>query len=144
MGALRIKRLAATDTAELVAAAHLFDSPPLEEAARGYLRDERCVFLLAYDGPDVAGFVRGTLLPQIEMPQPQLFLYEIDVAPAFQRRGIAKALVGALAAIARKAGCNEMFVFTNRSNDAAMRLYATTGGVTEADDEQMFVYKFDG
>jgi ribosomal protein S18 acetylase RimI-like enzyme len=144
MGALRIKRLAPADTAELVAAAELFDSPPVEEAARRYLADERCVFLLAYDGPDIAGFIRGTLLPQIETARHQMFLYEIDVAPPFQRRGIAKALVNALAAIARVAGCNEMFVFTNRSNEAAMRLYATTGGVTEADDEQMFVYGFDG
>jgi ribosomal protein S18 acetylase RimI-like enzyme len=144
MGVLRLKRLAPADTAELVAAAELFDSPPVEEAARRYLSDDRCVLLLAYDGPDVAGYIRGTLLPQIETARQQLFLYEIAVAPPFQRRGIAKALINALAAIAREAGCNEMFVFTNRSNPAAMRLYATTGGVIEADDEQMFVYNFDG
>jgi aminoglycoside 3-N-acetyltransferase I len=144
MGDLRIQRLAPADTAELVAAAELFDSSPVEAAARRYLADEDCVFLLAYDGPDVAGFVRGTLLPQIETARRQMFLYEIDVAPAFQRRGIATALVNALATVAKEAGCNEMFVFTNRSNYAAMRLYETTGGVTEADDEQMFVYSFNG
>ena len=140
---VRIKRLTPADTAELLAAATLFDSPPVEEAARRYLADDHSVFLLAYQGPDAAGFVRGTLLPQIETTRPQLFLYEIDVAAAYRRRGIARALVKALGAIAQEAGCNEMFVFTNRSNDAGMRLYATTGGVTEADDEQMFVYNFD-
>ena len=35
-----------------------------------------------------------------------------------------------------------MFVFTNRSNVPAMRLYESTGGRIEADDEQMFTWTF--
>ena len=71
-----------------------------------------------------------------------MFLYEIGVEPEYQRRGIGTALIRALERICRDEGFAEMFVFTNRSNTAAMRLYASTGGHTEADDEQMFVWTY--
>jgi ribosomal protein S18 acetylase RimI-like enzyme len=71
-----------------------------------------------------------------------VFLYEIAVAPEYQRRGVATALIQGLERICRDEGMAEMFVFTNRSNTAAMRLYASTGGHTEADDEQMFVWTY--
>ncbi|HYM96024.1 MAG TPA: GNAT family N-acetyltransferase [Candidatus Sulfotelmatobacter sp.] len=71
-----------------------------------------------------------------------MFLYEIGVDERFQRQGIGRALIEAIAELARADGCEEMFVFTNRSNAAAMRLYESTGWVIEAEDEQMFVYRF--
>ena len=71
-----------------------------------------------------------------------MFLYEIDVAPEYQRQGVGTALIRVLERICRDEGFAEMFVFTNRSNTAAMRLYASTGAHTEADDEQMFVWTY--
>jgi len=69
-------------------------------------------------------------------------LYEIAVAPEFHRRGIGTALIRGLERICREQGFAEMFVFTNRSNAAAMRLYGSTGAHTEAADEQMFVWTY--
>jgi ribosomal protein S18 acetylase RimI-like enzyme len=71
-----------------------------------------------------------------------MLLYEIGVAPEYQRRGIGTALIRALERICRDRGFAEMFVFTNRSNTAAMRLYTSTGAHAEADDEQMLVWTY--
>jgi ribosomal protein S18 acetylase RimI-like enzyme len=127
----------------VLAAADLFDHPPDEQATRAYLADDRNYLLLAYlDDGTAVGFVRGTALGRLEGPEQQMFLYEIGVAPEYQRRGIGTALIQALERICRERGFGEMFVFTNRSNTAAMRLYASTGGHTESDDEQMFVWTY--
>jgi ribosomal protein S18 acetylase RimI-like enzyme len=138
--AMHVERLAAVDTGKLVAASRLFDEPIDEVAAARYLSAPENALLVAYVGDEPAGFVRGTILHQLSTTRRQMFLYEIGVDDRFQRQGIGRALIQAMAGLARQEDCAEMFVFTNRSNSAAMRLYETTGGITEADDEQMFVY----
>ena len=102
------------------------------------------MLILAYVREKPAGFVRGTILHQLKSARGQMFLYEIGVDDRLQRQGIGRALIEAIAELARAEGCEEMFVFTNRSNVAAMNLYQSTGGAVEAGDEQMFVYYFDG
>ena len=140
---MRVKRMKPGDEQRILAAAHLFDHQPDEQATRAYLADDRNYLLLAYlDDGSAAGFVRGTALRRLEGPERQMFLYEIGVDPPYQRRSIGTALIRALERICREQGFGEMFVFTNRSNTAAMRLYASTGGHTESDDEQMFVWTF--
>jgi ribosomal protein S18 acetylase RimI-like enzyme len=141
--AMRVQRVSQGDEHLVVEAGHLFDRPPDEQALRAYLADERNYLLLAYlDDGTVAGFVRGTELGRLDGPERQMFLYEIDVAPEHQRRGVGTALIRALERICQDEGFAEMFVFTNRSNTAAMGLYASTGAHTESDDEQMFVWTY--
>lgn len=140
---MRVEWMRPGNEQRVLAAADLFDHPPDEQATRAYLADDRNYLLLAYaDDGIAAGFVRGTALGRLEGPERQMLLYEIGVDPAYQRQGIATALIRALEQICRDGGFGEMFVFTNRSNTAAMRLYASTGGQTEADDEQMFVWTY--
>lgn len=140
---MRVERMRVGDERRVLDAGHLFDRPPHEQATRAYLADDREHLLIAYlDDGTAAGYVRGTELKRIDGPERQVFLYEIDAAPEHQRQGVGTALILALEQIGRARGCAEMFVFTNRSNAAAMRLYASTGAHTEADDEQMFVWTY--
>jgi ribosomal protein S18 acetylase RimI-like enzyme len=124
-------------------AASLFDSPPNPDALRRYLADDRNLLLLAYEEGEAAGFLRGTALGQVATPRPQMFLYEIDVAPAFRRHGVARTLIEWLLAYCRDGGFEEVFVLTEATNTAAIRLYESTGGRPESPGERMFVYKFD-
>jgi aminoglycoside 3-N-acetyltransferase I len=141
---IRVERIKTGDERRVLEAAYLFDRAPEPASTRAYLADDRNYLLLAYVGDDgpAAGFVRGTALGRPDGPERQLFLYEIAVAPEYQRRGVGTALIQELERICRDEGMAEMFVFTNCSNTAAMRLYASTGGHTEADDEQMFVWTY--
>ncbi|WP_438293759.1 N-acetyltransferase family protein [Streptomyces sp. HUAS TT7] len=116
----------ATTTAELTAAQHLYDGPAREEWAARFLAAPGHVMLIAYAGGAPVGFVSG-----IEMLHPdkgsEMCLYELAVAEAHRRRGIGRALVDALAAVARGRGCYDMWVGVDTDNDAALAAYRAAG-----------------
>jgi aminoglycoside 6'-N-acetyltransferase I len=139
---MEIRRLGPDDTALLLTAAPLLDRSPDREAARAFLADPRNYFLLATVDGHPAGFIRAHALAQFDTPRPQFFLYEIGVDPAFQRRGIARALIETLHDHARALGAEEDFVLTNPSNGPAMALYRATGGVQDEEEAIVFTYPF--
>lgn len=141
---MKIVRLGPGQTAELLQASALYDHPPSATAARAYLGDERNVFLLAREGAEAVGFLRGTALGQIHTPRKQMFLYEIGVAPTHQHRGVGRALVNSLLGYCRAEGFEEVFVLTDPANAAAVALYRSTGAVTETPADRMFVYRLRG
>ena len=93
------------------------------------LADDGTIFLAAFDGDDPIGFAFGYDLPRRRGAPSILFVYEIDVEPAYQRRGIAKRLLTELLRIGHSRGAAEAFVLTDHDNVAANALYASLGGV---------------
>jgi aminoglycoside 3-N-acetyltransferase I len=89
------------------------------------LADERTIFVAAFDGEEPVGFAFGYLLPRRHGEPSMLFVYELDVAEAYRRRGIATRLLHELFA---QAGGVEAFVLTEPGNDAANATYAKLGG----------------
>lgn len=71
----------------------------------------------------------------------EMFLYEIEVAESFRRKGVAKALIGFLKQICVEKGIVEMFVGTSKDNQAARNLYSATGGKAD-EDSVWFNYLF--
>lgn len=139
---LAIRRLGPGDEARVMEAASLFDDPPHLDAVRGFLADPAsCLLLAEFDGQP-AGFVRAHDLRQLHTPRPQVLLYEIAVATAFQRRGIGRALIEELKSLCQSRGASEIFVITNESNEAAMALYRATGAHRPAPDDVVFDYRF--
>ncbi|MER5397522.1 GNAT family N-acetyltransferase [Streptomyces sp. NPDC002599] len=112
---------------ELTAAEYLFDSPVRPEWARRFLEAQGHHLFLAYEGEVPVGFVSG-----VETVHPdkgtEMFLYELAVAERFRRRGIGRALVRELAALARERGCYGMWVGVDRGNDVALATYRGAGG----------------
>jgi ribosomal protein S18 acetylase RimI-like enzyme len=93
------------------------------------LADDSTIFLAAFDGDEPVGFVFGYDLPRRRGDPSIVFVYEIDVEPAHQRRGIGKRLLAELLRIGRERGAREAFVLTDHDNVAANSLYASLGGV---------------
>ncbi|MGA7845773.1 MAG: GNAT family N-acetyltransferase [Thermoplasmata archaeon] len=118
----------------------LLDAPADLGALRRYLTDRRNIFLLASVGSRTVGFLRGTSLGQVHTRRPQMFLYEVAVAPACRRRGVGRALVEHLLAYCRARRFDEVFVFTDPGNRPAVALYRGTGAITETPRDRMFVY----
>jgi ribosomal protein S18 acetylase RimI-like enzyme len=125
---IAIRRLGARDEDAVDAAEALFDRAPLPDATRRFLAEPTHHLLLAWlDGePEAAGFVTG-----VEMTHPdkgtEMFLYELGVAERARGRGVGRALVAALADLARERGCYGMWTATERDNAAAQRTYAAAG-----------------
>jgi ribosomal protein S18 acetylase RimI-like enzyme len=113
------------------------------EPQTALLRDENTIFLVAFaDDGATMGFVFGYELPRRRGDPSILFVYEVDIYPAYQRRGVASALLRELARVARARGIPTGFVLTSAANTAAMRLYESVGGVRPADDDVMWDFEW--
>jgi ribosomal protein S18 acetylase RimI-like enzyme len=121
------------------AAEHLFDHPVDLEATRRFLADGANVLLIAYEGDEPAGFVSGTALSHPDYAKPEMFLNELAVDQAFQRRGIGRALVAELWRLAQARGCRGMWVLTDDDNAAANKVYSAAGG-SRVDPQVMYEF----
>ena len=123
-----IRVLAPGDEDLLVRAVAMIEEGELSlEQAKAHLADPCLVNVVVVEDGEVAGFVYGYVLRRFEAVS--LFIYSVDTDERFQRRGIGRAMIERLKSLSDKRGWDEMFVFTNRSNEPAMRLYAAAGGV---------------
>ena len=137
---MAFRALHAGDEAAVAAAEHLFDHPVKAEAAARFLAEPGHHLLVAYDAERPVGFVSG-----VELTHPdkgtEMFLYELAVDEPARRRGIGRALVEALATVARERGCYGMFVLTDDDNVAARATYRSAGG-REASRSLMLDWEF--
>ncbi|MFD5629308.1 GNAT family N-acetyltransferase [Streptomyces sp. NPDC127072] len=122
---MEIRRAATVD--ELIAAGHLFDQPVRPEWARLFLDRQGHHLFLAYEDGGPVGFVSG-----VETAHPdkghEMFLYELAVDEPYRRRGVGRALVRELAALARELGCYGMWVAVDTGNDVALAVYRSADG----------------
>ena len=123
---MEIERLGPHDVPRVVAASALLDDPAREDWTLRFLTSEGHHLLLASVDGAPAGFITG-----VEMTHPdkgtEMLVYELGVDEAYQRQGIGKALVAALADLARAAGCYGMWVATESDNVAALATYGSAG-----------------
>ncbi|MEU9210169.1 GNAT family N-acetyltransferase [Streptomyces sp. NPDC048415] len=126
---MEMRRAATVD--ELTDAEYLFDHPVRPEWAQRFLDTQGHHLYLAYEDSSPVGFISG-----VETVHPdkgtEMFLYELAVAESFRRRGTGRALIRALAALARERGCYGMWVGVDTGNDVALATYRSAGG---KDDE---------
>jgi GNAT superfamily N-acetyltransferase len=141
MEAIEIKILGRGDAAVLTnVAPEVFDDAIDIQAADAFLADPRHHLAVALEGDLVIGFASAVYYVHPDKPRPECWINEVGVAPAWQAHGVGKALLHALLEAARKAGCAEAWVLTDRSNAPAMRLYASVGGSEAPGDTVMFTF----
>jgi ribosomal protein S18 acetylase RimI-like enzyme len=141
---IEVKILGNGDQAVLdTVAPEVFDDPIDEAAAREFLRDPRHRIAVALDEGAVVGFVSAVVYVHPDKPRPELWINEVGVAPTHHGRGIGRRLLEAMLEAARAANCREAWVLTDRSNEAAMRLYASAGGQDTPGDHVMFTFFID-
>ena len=138
---VKISTLTKTDVSGLIEVILVFRGESITpERARLLLSDATQNYLVARDS------ATGTLLGwcnavTIHRPrQNELFLFEMDVAPAWRQRGVGRQLMASFFDLAETLGCAEAFVFTHQSNPAAMALYQSTGAKRLQSDDVLFVW----
>ena len=116
----------------------VFDEPIDAERLADYLAEPGHLMLVALaDGVVVAQL--AAVIHRHPDKVTELYIDEVGVAPAYQRRGLAKRMLTEMLAIGRARGCREAWVGTEHDNTAARRLYETRGG--EAEPFVMYEYK---
>ena len=107
--------------------AEVFDNSVDPEQLARFQADPGHHLVFAILEDTVVGFVSGVVMLHPDK-QPIFFINEVDVAPAFRRRGIATALCERLIAHARAEGCKGIWLGTEADNAAARALYRRLGG----------------
>ena len=134
-----VRALAAGDVAALRAMLAMFgtafDDVPTytaQQPSDAYLRSLLAsdsfvaIAVFAEDGAVIGGLA-GYVLPKFEQARSEFYIYDLAVAEAYRRRGIASALIGALQRLAAARGIYVIFVQADHGDDAAIALYSKLG-----------------
>jgi aminoglycoside 3-N-acetyltransferase I len=78
-------------------------------------------------GDEVVGGIAAYELKKFEQERSEIYIYDLAVAAAHRRRGIATALIEALRKIAAARGAYVVFVQADLGDDAAIALYTKLG-----------------
>jgi len=144
---VEIRRLRPGDEAIARQVTRIFEPPDPDASGEAHLSallaDKHTHVFVALVGAEPVGTARAHELPRLDGPRPKLLLYTLDVAPSHRRQGIGRALIEAVLALARERRCRNVWVVTNQSNTAAMRLYASTGAERPAGDDVVLVWNLD-
>lgn len=123
---MRISRVGAGDTAVVLAAGHVFDHPPTAQGTDDFLARDGHHLLLAEQESRAVGFVSGIEVAHPDKPT-EMLLYELGVDEPYRRQGIGRALVTALAELARERGCSGMWVPVKAGDEPAIATYRSAG-----------------
>jgi aminoglycoside 6'-N-acetyltransferase I len=121
----------------------VFDLAVDERVAGEFLADPRHHIAVAIDDGLVVGFASGVHYFHPDKPRPEMFVNEVGVASTHRGRGIATGVLAALFSRARDVGCAEAWVLTDRQNEPAMHLYASSGGVEAPTDQVILTFHLD-
>jgi aminoglycoside 6'-N-acetyltransferase I len=143
--AITIKVLGPDDAGVLQhVAPDVFDDPIHAQRAEEFLADPRHHLAVAIDDGLVVGFVSAVHYVHPDKACPELWINEVSVAPTHRRRGLGRRLLHSTFAVARRIGCAEAWVGTERANTAAMGLYSVAGSAEGPTDFVMFTFRLGG
>ena len=102
-------------------------APPDDAYLVGLLAQPHVIALVARDGDEVVGGLVAYVLDKLERRRSEVYLYDLAVAQAHRRRGIATALIGRLRSIAQERGAWVVFVQADPGDEPAIALYQKLG-----------------
>jgi ribosomal protein S18 acetylase RimI-like enzyme len=121
------------------AAPGVFDCAPQLPLTTEFLSDPWHHLVAAIEEGQLVGFISAMHYVHPDKPA-ELWINEVGVAPSHQGKGIGGALLRAMLEHGRELGCVNAWVLTEKKNKAAMRLYASAGGVEAAKPAVMFEF----
>jgi aminoglycoside 3-N-acetyltransferase I len=121
----------------------VFELPPHEPPSRAHLqrllaRQDFMVVVASVGGKIVGGLTCYTW-DQYHSEKKLAYVYDLAVAPEFQRQGIGRLLMTEVQAICRRAGYEEVFVQADKDDGHALDFYRATGATEE--DVSHFYYR---
>lgn len=135
-----VRILGATEASTALRVCERFHSrAPSPDYLASALSNSTNLLLVAGEDADLRGFLLGHWLARTVRQETQLFIYELEVAPQYRRRGVATALFNRALQLARERDAKS-FVLTNHANAAAKALYRKLGGIAKSGDDLLFVF----
>jgi aminoglycoside 3-N-acetyltransferase I len=136
--AFAIRRLGPADRTSMHALLDLFadvfgepetyaDARPPPDYLDGLLARREFIALIADIDGQVVGGLAAYVLDKFERSRSEVYIYDLAVAAACRRRGIATALIRRTQVIAAELGAWVVFVQADRTDDPAIALYSGLG-----------------
>jgi len=140
---ITVKVLSSSDLPLLMNVADdVFDNPINEKLAGEFLADPHHHIVVALSEGVVIGFASAVHYIHPDKP-PELWINEVGVASAHQNKGVGKAIMSEMLRIGKGLGCVNAWVLTDRSNEAANKLYKAAGGQIAEGDTVMYEFGLD-
>ena len=100
---------------------------PSEDYLQRLLGSDYFIALVALKGSEVVGGIVAYELKKFEQERSEIYIYDLAVAAAHRREGIATALIQELKTIAAARGAYVIFVQADIGDDPAIDLYTKLG-----------------
>ena len=137
---MEIRLMLPADEDDIAGSPPPFDHAVDLDATRRLLESNVHHLFIAYEADAAVGFITGVEMTHSDKGT-EMFLYELEVAADYRRRGIGTALIAALAELATKHDCSGMWVLTDDDNVAAQATYQGAGA-THSGRETMLSWDF--
>lgn len=102
-------------------------APPGAQYCAEVLAKEHVIALVALERGEVIGGLVAYALDKLERARSEVYVYDLAVAEAHRRRGVATGLIERLRAVAHQRGAWVAFVQADHGDDAAIALYQKLG-----------------
>lgn len=106
---------------------HYSTRPPDDAYLARVLGSDTAIALVALQDSAVVGALVAYELPKLEQARSEVYIYDLAVAAAHRRRGVATALIDATRAIARERGAWVCYVQADHGDEPAIALYTKLG-----------------
>ena len=100
---------------------------PTDDYLRDLLGTRQFIALVARQGAEVIGGLVAYELEKFERDRREIYIYDLAVAEAHRRRGVAVRLIGALRRVARDRRVYVIFVQADKVDAPAIALYESLG-----------------
>jgi aminoglycoside 3-N-acetyltransferase I len=112
---------------------------PGDHYLRSLLAKPHFIAVIARRGNDVVGGLVAYELDKFERDRRELYIYDLAVAEAHRRKGVATGLIGALKNIARERRVYVIYVQADRDDTPAITLYESLGTKEDVHHFDIFV-----
>ncbi|MCL2280284.1 GNAT family N-acetyltransferase [Candidatus Saccharibacteria bacterium] len=116
----------------------IFNSEQIES----FMKNDTTVAIGAIVDDKIIGLAYGYNLERLNGKN-MFYLHSVGLLPDYQNQGIGSKLMKYVSNWAKENGYSEMFVITERSNPRACKVYSGAGGISEHDDEVVFVFDYE-
>lgn len=106
---------------------HYLATPPEDDYLKRRLAHPHVIALVAIENEKVVGGLVAYELPKLEQARSEIYIYDLAVAEAHRRKGIATALIADLQSIAAECGAWVVYVQADYGDEPAIALYTKLG-----------------
>jgi aminoglycoside 3-N-acetyltransferase I len=102
-------------------------TPPRTSYLERLLGSDTFIAIAAVKGDEVVGGLAAYVLPKFEQERSEIYIYDLAVAEAHRRQGVATAMIAELQRASFARGAHVIFVQADYGDDPAVALYTKLG-----------------